>query len=93
MRPRGEARALYLELAARGVCLSTRRVPASMPEAVAKSLWERVRANGAGLREVLRDPRDPDLLAVRQEAGKGAEWSIGREAGQADRGNTTGGVA
>ena len=69
MKPRGGSRALYLELAARGVCLSTRRVPASMSEAVAKSLWERVRANGEGLREVLRDRRDPDLLAVRQEGG------------------------
>ncbi len=54
---RDVSRALYLELAARGVCLRTCRVPDSMPEGVARSLWE-----------VLVDRRDPDVLAVRQEA-------------------------
>ena len=62
------ARALYLELAARGVCLRTGRVPDSMPESVARMLWERVRTDRKGLREVLVDPSDPDVLAVHQEA-------------------------
>ncbi len=67
---RDASRALYLELAARGVCLRTCRVPdSSMPEGVARRLWERVRADGAGLREVLVDRRDPDVRAVNQEGG------------------------
>jgi len=61
------ARALYLELASHGLCLRTGRVPATLPKSVAKSLWERVKANRAGLREVLVNRRDPDLEAVRRE--------------------------
>lgn len=61
------ARALYLELAARGVCLRTGRVPDSMPEGAARRLWERVRVDRGGLREVLVDRLDPDLEAVRRE--------------------------
>lgn len=62
------ARALYLELAARDVCLRTVRVPDSMPEGVAKSLCERVTADRAGLREVILASRqDEDLKAVKSE--------------------------
>ncbi len=63
--------ALYLELASHGLCLRTGRVPATLPKSVAKSLWERVKANRAGLQAVILDRRDPDLDAVRQE-GSGA---------------------
>ncbi len=62
---RDASRALYLELAARGVSLRTGRVP----ETAARRLWEHVRADGAGLREVLVDAHDLDVLAVRREAG------------------------
>ncbi|MDP9480171.1 MAG: hypothetical protein M3R38_31675 [Actinomycetota bacterium] len=66
---RDASRALYLELAARGVCLRTGATPNSMPPCEAGELLGRVRANRAGLREVLVDRRDPDVLAVRQEGG------------------------
>lgn len=65
------ARALYLELAARGVCVRTGAVPDSLPREETGTLLERVRANRAGLREVLVDRRNPDLKAVRSEAREG----------------------
>lgn len=52
------ARALYLELAARGVDVRTGAVPESMPPDEARVLLGRVRANRAELREVLVDRRD-----------------------------------
>lgn len=61
------ARALYLELAARGVCVRTGAVPDSMPPEEAGELLGRVRASRAGLREILADRRDQDLEAVRRE--------------------------
>ncbi len=61
------ARALYLELAARGVCLRTGAVPGSIPPREAGTLLARVEANRAGLREVLANRRDADLEAVRRE--------------------------
>ncbi len=65
------ARALFLELAARGVRVRTGAVPCCVPPHEAGELLGRVKANRAGLREVLVDRRDPDLEAVRQE-GSGA---------------------
>lgn len=62
------ARALYLELVARGVCVRTGAVPGSLSREEAGKLLRRVRANRAGLREVLvADRRDADLEAVRKE--------------------------
>ncbi len=63
------ARALYLELCARGVCVRTGAVPDSMPPEEAGALLGSVRANREGLREVLEDRRDPDILAIRREGG------------------------
>lgn len=66
---RDASRALYMEFAARGVCLRTGATPNCMPPCEAGELLVRVRANRAGLREVLVGRRNPDVLAVRQEGG------------------------
>lgn len=64
------AHALFLELTARSVCARTGAVPCCMPPHEAGELLRRVRANRAGLREILVGRRDPDLEAVRQEGGQ-----------------------
>jgi len=78
------ARALYLELAARGVCVRTGAVPGSMPCEEAGELLGRVRANRAGLREVLAERGDADLEAVRSEA-RGGGGMTGNEAERKER--------
>lgn len=65
------SRALFLELAARGVCVRAGAVPDSLSPDEAGKLLGRVRADRAGLREILAGRGDKDLKAVLGEAGKG----------------------
>lgn len=63
------ARVLFLELAARGVNMRSGQVPCGLSTADAGVLMRRVRTNRDGLREVLKDRHDPDVLAIKQEGG------------------------
>jgi antirestriction protein ArdC len=67
---RDAAYALYLELAARGVCVRAGAVPDSMPGEDAGKVLGWVKANRAGLREILKGGQDPDLEAARAEGSK-----------------------
>ena len=69
MKAKDTARALFLELVARGVCVHTGAVSGLLSPDEAGTLLGRVHANGAGLQKVLSDRRDPHLEAVRQEGG------------------------
>ena len=64
------ARALYLELSARGIDVFTTggvpKLELSCTE-IAR-LMQRVRENRVGLREILAGEADPDVQAVRREA-------------------------
>ncbi len=54
------ARALYLELAAHGVCFRTGRAPVTLAREEIPDLLARVQANRAGLRAVLLGNPDGD---------------------------------
>lgn len=63
------ARVLFLELAARGVNMRSGQVPDGLSAADAGLLMRRVRTNRDGLRKVLKEWHNPDVLAIKQEGG------------------------